>query len=246
MSNLSGAAARFPAAMAQLFDEFRLSRHSFFRHLAMTPRDTICSPELLGEMYVRYQAAMHATRVMVYFLPHLNRPSLRIRKCAIYVDDDGLAGGDTHHHQLARCFRNLGAHLRLDDDDFGDLDTLIEQLDPCTARFVSLVHRLYPASLGPWCIVELLSDDWMHAFAETLGKHFPKVREEPYFADVFSHGVEERHGREAVAITIDVLSRKPELFDDTIAGATAMATAVQDFWTGMDEMLSAATAKELP
>src|SRR5262249_19292088 len=148
-----------------------------------------------------YQAAMHATRVMVYYLPHLDRPSLRARKCKIYVDDDALPGGDTHHHQLARLFRNLGAPVALEDDDFGDLALLVGLLDAQTAHFVSLVRSLYPSSLGPWCIVELLSDDWMRAFADALSVHFPQVREEPYFADVFAHGVEERHGREAMAIT---------------------------------------------
>lgn len=231
--------AAYTQAINELFEQYKPSKNSFFKRLREAPTSTIQSPALLGELYLRYQAAMHATRAMVYNLPYLDRPSLRIRKCRIYQDDDGLAGGDTHHHQLARAFRNMGAVLPLEDDEFGELEDLVKRLDPNTARFVSLVHEIYPRSLGPWCIVELLSDDWMHALADGLSLSYPQLKSEPYFADVFNHGVEERHGREAMEVTISVLERKPHLLEPTIQSARAMAAAVDDFWSGMNELLEA-------
>jgi hypothetical protein len=60
------------------------------------PRPVATDPTLLGEIYLVYQAAMHATRAAVYYLPHLDSPALRKRKLRIFVDDDCLPGGDTH------------------------------------------------------------------------------------------------------------------------------------------------------
>ena len=238
---LDGTAAprRFAQGIADLLERYRPSRHPYFRRLAAAPIDLIRQPKLLGEIYLHYQAAMHSTRAMVYLLPHLDRPSLRVRKCRIYQDDDGLPGGDTHHHQLARAFRNVGAALPLPDDDFGDLDDLARRVGGTTGELVLLVQRLYPRSLGPWCIVELLSDDWMRALAAALGTHFPAMRAEPYFADVFAGGVEERHGQEALDITSLVLAGRPQLLEETLAGAHAMAEMVGAFWTGLDRMLPA-------
>lgn len=228
---------RFAAALAELLERHRPSRHGFFARLAAAPRDVVAAPNLLGEIYLRYQAAMHATRAMVYFLPHLDRPSLRMRKCRIYQDDDGLPGGDTHHHQLARAFLNLGAAVPIGDDEFGDLDDLLRRLDRKTGQFVRLVQMVYPRSLGPWCIVELQSDDWMRALAGALAAHFPSIVREPYFADVFADRVEERHGQEALEITTLVLSEKPHLLEPTLADARTMAAAVDELWTGLDRLL---------
>src|SRR5208282_3272034 len=130
--------------------------------------------------------AMHATRAAVYYLPHLDSPALRKRKLQIFIDDDGLAGGDTHHYQLTRAFRNIGAKLVLDDEAFGDADELCQHLDPGTARFVHLAKTLYARSLGSWCAVEVMSDDWMRALANALAVHFPEIVYEPYFAECFA------------------------------------------------------------
>jgi len=81
-------------------------------------------PEFLGQVHLVYQSAMHATRAAVYYLPHLDSPALRKRKLQIFVDDDGLKGGDTHHYQLTRAFQNIGADIQLDDEAFGSHEEL--------------------------------------------------------------------------------------------------------------------------
>src|SRR6185312_63270 len=159
---------RFAAGVMALAAEHQPSRMPFFDRLAALPREAARNPELLGQIYLVYQSAMHATRAGVYFMPHLDSPALRKRKLQIYIDDDGLPGGDTHHYQLARAFRSLGAEMPLADDAFGDLDELCTRLDADTAQFVRLAKSLYARSLGAWCVVEILSNEWMHALANAL------------------------------------------------------------------------------
>ena len=72
----------------------------FFESLAAMPHWAAGHPSFLGQIHLIYQSAMHATRAAVYYLPHLDSPALCKRKLQIFVDDDGLAGGDTHHYQL--------------------------------------------------------------------------------------------------------------------------------------------------
>ena len=213
------------------------SRMPFFQRLAALPQRAASDPAMLGRLYLTYQAAMHATRAAVYYLPHLDAPALRKRKLQIYVDDDGLAGGDTHHYQLARAFRGIGAALPLGDEEFGDLEQLCSHLDPGTARFVRLAKDLYSRSLGPWCIVEVMSDDWMRALAEALSVHHPAIVEAPYFAECFSQHVEERHAAEAMEVTQIVLRARPHLFDETILDAEAMAGALDAVWERLDDIV---------
>jgi hypothetical protein len=149
--------------------------------------------QLLGQIHLVYQSAMHATRAAVYYLPHLDRPALRKRKLQIFIDDDGLADGDTHHYQLTRAFRAIGAKCLLEDEEFGDPGELCHYLEAETADFVRLAPKLYSRSLGAWCAVEMLSVDWMRALADALSVHFPQFKHEPYFEECFSHHVEERH-----------------------------------------------------
>src|ERR1700720_3379734 len=124
--------------MSRLAEQHRPSRMPFFRNLATLDHAAAGDPAFLGQIRLVYQAAMHATRAAVYYLPHLDSPSLRKRKLQIYIDDDGLPDGDTHHYQLTRAFRNIGAKLILDDEEFGDPTELCKHLDPETARFVEL------------------------------------------------------------------------------------------------------------
>src|SRR5215469_14806743 len=165
--------ARFPAEIAAIGARHRPSRMPFFTRLAALPRTTARNPALLGHIHLVYQAAMHATRAAVYYLPHLDSPALRKRKLQIFVDDDGLPGGDTHHYQLTRAFRNIGAKLVLDDEEFGDVAELSRRLDGETAQFVQLAQTLYTRSLGAWCVVEAMSVDWIRALADALSVHFP-------------------------------------------------------------------------
>jgi hypothetical protein len=99
----------------------------FFRNLAALPY-VVSDPVLLGSIHLIYQSAMHATRAAVYFLPYLDSPALRKRKLQIFIDHDGLAGGDTHHYQLTRAFRKIGARCVLEDEEFGTPDELTRHL----------------------------------------------------------------------------------------------------------------------
>jgi hypothetical protein len=164
--DLPNNAQDFRSAMLVLLDEHRPSRMPFFRRVASLPFRIASDPDLLGEIYLVYQAAMHATRAAAYYLPYLDSPALRKRKLRILMDYDGLPGDDTHHYQLARAFLNIGAHLPLADEEFGSHEDLCRHLDQETAHFVHLAQRLYCRSLGPWCAVEMLSVDWMRALAE--------------------------------------------------------------------------------
>lgn len=227
---------RFHEGLERIAAAHRPSRHTFFGRLARVPREALTA-EALGELYTRYQAAMHATRVMVYYVPFLDTPALRTRKLQIFIDDDGLSGGDTHHHQLARAFENAGALLRLTNDDFGELDLLVRHLDPGTARFVDEVRALYARSPGAWCLAEVVSDDWMKALATGLAAFHPAIAREPYFADCFADHVEERHAAESIELSGLVLRKRPELLDRTLADAARMAEALDGLWDALEEVL---------
>jgi hypothetical protein len=233
----------FRRAMLVLLDEHRPSRMPFFRRVASLPFRIVSDPGLLGEIYLVYQAAMHATRAAVYYLPHLDSPGLRKRKLRILTDDDGLPGGDSHHYQLARAFRNIGAHLPLADEEFGSPEDLSRHLDQETAHFVKQAQRLYSRSLGPWCAVEMLSVDWMRALAEALSVHFPQFIHEPYFEDCFAQRVEERHAEEALTVTQMVVQQRPELLDGTIRDAKMMAEALDGVWNNLDRIVQQAVRR---
>jgi hypothetical protein len=202
--------------------------------LAGLPSNAALNPDLLGRIHLTYQAAMHATRAMVYFLPHLDSPELRQRKLQIYLDDDGSPRGLSRHYQLTAAFRNLGARLRLDDEKFGDLEWLSAQLDSRTAEFVRTVRRLYARSLGPWCIVEMFADDWRAALMDALAVHAPAVCAEPYFA---TPGTELPSAMDLVSL---VLSQRPDLLDQTVADAWAMARALDLIWDALDDVVTRA------
>ena len=228
----------FPAAIAAIAARHRPSRRPFFCNLAALPHDVAREPALLGKIHLVYQAAMHATRAAVYYLPHLDSPALRKRKLQIFIDDDGLPGGDTHHYQLTRAFRNIGAEPLLDDEEFGDPEELCRHLDPQTAHFVRLAQTLYARSLGAWCVVEVMSDNWMRALAEALASHFPQIVAEPYFHECFAHGVEERHAEESMAMTQMILRARPALAAETIRDARIMAEALDGVWDRLDQIIS--------
>jgi hypothetical protein len=236
----------FQSTMMALLDKHRPSRMPFFRRLAELPFVVASNPRFLGEIHLVYQAAMHATRAAVYYLPHLDSPALRQRKLQIFIDDDRLPGGDTHHYQLSRAFRNIGAKLLLDDEEFGAPEALCCHLDAETAHFVRLAQKLYSRSLGPWCAVEVMSVDWMRALAEALSVHFPQFVHEPYFEDCFSHHVEERHADESLAVTQIVLRQRRELLSETLRDAKMMAEALDGVWNNLDRIVQAARRRPRP
>ena len=227
----------FPAAISAIAEQHRPSRMPFFQDLAALDHSAASDPSFLGRLHLVYQAAMHATRAAVYYLPHLDSPALRKRKLRIFVDDDGLPGGDTHHYQLTRAFRNIGAECVLDDEAFGDPEQLWRHLDGETAQFVRLAKKLYARSLGPWCAIEVMSDDWMRALADALSVHFPQVANEPYFAECFSEMVEERHAAESLAVTQLVLKARPELLSETLEDARTTAEALDGVWIQLDRIV---------
>src|SRR5215469_2112689 len=235
----------FTAAIRSIAQQHRPSRLPFFRNLAALNRGVATDPMFLGQIHLIYQSAMHATRAAVYCLPHLDSPALRKRKLKIFVDDDGLPGGDTHHYQLTRAFRNIGARCVLEDEEFGDPEHLCRHIGGEAARFVRLASRLYARSLGPWCAVETMSVDWMGALAEALSVHFPQFKHEPYFEECFSHKVEERHAAEAIEVTQLILSARPALLVATLRDAKTIARALDGVWTQLDRITqrSAATHK---
>ena len=233
---------QFSDRIAVIAAEHRPSRMPFFNRLAALPGSAARNPMLLGRIHLVYQSAMHATRAAVYYLPHLDSPAMRKRKLQIFVDDDGLPGGDTHHYQLTRAFRNIGAKCLLEDEEFGDPIQLCRHLDRETAHFVRLATSLYARSLGPWCVVEVMSDDWMRALASALAVHFPEILKESYFADCFSQGVEERHAEESLAVTQMVLRGRPDLWAETLRDAEAMAKALDGVWKVLDKIVRTAAA----
>src|SRR6266481_9017223 len=232
----------FQGAMMALLDKHRPSRMPFFRRLAQLPSAIASDPQFLGEIHLIYQAAMHATRAAVYYLPHLDSPALRQRKLRIFIDDDGLPDGDTHHYQLTRAFLKIGAKCLLDEEEFGEAGELCHYLEAETAHFVRLAPRLYARSLGPWCAIEIMSVDWMRALADALSVHFPHFKHKQYFADCFSQKIEERHAAEALEVTQMVLRARPELLHETLRDAKMIAEALDGVWTHLDRIARSASA----
>jgi hypothetical protein len=229
--------------MAAMLEEHRPSRMPFFGRLAALPGTVVGDPSFLGQIHLIYQSAMHATRAAVYYLPHLDSPALRKRKLQIFIDDDGLPGGDTHHYQLTRAFLSIGAKCLLDEEEFGEPAELCHYLEAETAHFVQLAPKLYSRSLGPWCAIETLLVDWMRALAEALSAHFPHFKHEHYFADCFSQKVEERHAAEALEVTQMVLRARPELLHETLRDAEMMAEALDGVWTHLDRIARSAAGR---
>jgi hypothetical protein len=242
----SDAIDEFPVTITAIAEQHRPSRMPFFRNLAALDRKAASSPAFLGQIHLVYQSAMHATRAAVYYLPHLDSPALRKRKLQIFVDDDGLPGGDTHHYQLTRAFRNIGAQCVLDDEEFGDPEELCRYIDGETAQFIRLAQLLYSRSLGPWCAIEVMSVDWMCALANALSAHFPQIVHEQYFAECFSEMVEERHAEESLSVTQMVLKARPALLSDTLSHAKIMAEALDGVWTHLDRIVETAGQKVQP
>src|SRR5882757_4976810 len=223
IAEVSDSIDEFPIAIRAIAEQHRPSRMPFFRNLAALDHALASDPAFLGQIHLHYQSAMHATRAAVYYLPHLDSPSLRKRKLQILLDDDGLPGGDTHHYQLTRAFRNIGAKSLLGDEEFGDPAKLSNHIGAETLCFVRLARKLYARSLGPWCAVEIMSVDWMQALADALSVHFPQFSDEPYFEECFSQQVEERHAAESLDVTQIVLGARPFLLSETLDYAKMMA-----------------------
>jgi hypothetical protein len=240
MAAASRAIDEFPVTINAIAALHRPSRMPFFRNLAALDKAIAGDPSFLGQIHLIYQSAMHATRAAVYYLPYLDSPALRKRKLQIFVDDDGLPEGDTHHYQLTRAFQRIGAQCVLEDEEFGDPEELSRSVHGETAEFIRLAQRLYSRSLGPWCAVEVMSVDWMRALADALAVHFPQIGNEPYFKECFSEMVEERHAEESLSVTQTVLRARPELLPETLETAGLMAAALDGVWMQLDRIVESA------
>jgi len=219
----------FGECLAQLCLEFQPSNHPFFAKLQIWRP----SADQLGALHLVYQSAMHATRAAVYKMPHLDSPALRQRKLRILVDDDGLPGGDTHHYQLTEVFLHIGAEVLVDTDEFtiaSEMPFLMTRGFGRTSNFMRCVERLYARSLGPWCLIEAMSVDWMTALCDGLAAHWPGVRYEPYFHECFGAQVEERHAEESVEITSLVLKERPALRKKFVDDARIVGTLLNGVW----------------
>jgi hypothetical protein len=126
MTREPSASARFHVEIDRLAEEYRPTRHPFFARLAVMPQERLTSA-VLSELH------------------------LRSHKLQIYIDD-GLVGGDTHHHQLSRAFTGISAPLHLEDEQFGELDELVHAVEERRGReaveITSLVLDRRPELLG--------------------------------------------------------------------------------------------------
>ncbi|WP_146115829.1 MULTISPECIES: hypothetical protein [Pirellulaceae] len=215
----------------------------FFEALKGADTRVVLSEDFLDAFYLRYQAAMHATRVMVYQLPHLDEISLRVKKCRVIADDDLNPHGDTHHAQLRDTWSILlGRPPRATDELFGAVHELPQHLDERTSRFVLFVANEYPKSLGPWVVIEGLADDWINSLCCSLRPHYPMIDATRYFVHNLASGVEKEHAQAASELFLEVAARKPELTEEGLAAATRMTKVLREFWAGCDELLDTCLA----
>jgi hypothetical protein len=238
-------AAKFASLIQRIAADHDPGLAPFFHRLRELRGPVAGDPEMLGQIYVVYQAAMHALRAGAYLLPHLDGPATRPRKLRQLVEVDGLPGGDSRHQQVARLFASMGARLPLGDEAFGSAHQMCRHQDPETARFAQLASTLYARSLGAWCVMETMAPVWRRAFADALSVHFPTAREHPCFADGATGETEERHAEEALDLTGAVLTARPELYSETVLDARLMADALDGVWHRLDTIVRLAEQRYL-
>lgn len=234
----------FANAVDELLRKHHPANHPFFRKLRKRGREAVANIAFLDGLYLRYQSAMHATRVMVYFLPHLDAVDLRMTKLHILADDDGLAERDNHQYQLRRTWEYLMRQPpSLADTALAGLEELKTSVDPFTANFIAATQSLYPRSLGPFVIVESLADEWIGALLDALGPHCPGLDRTAYFRDNLFRGVEVEHRNEARRLASAVFDRWPEHEPEAEVGASQMAIALDDLWHGCELLLEDTVGK---
>lgn len=181
---------------------------------------------------------MHATRVMVYSIPHLDTIDFRMAKLRVIADDDGDPNGDSHHYQLRRTWTYLlGESPEMKDSDFGGIDLLVKKLDPSTAKFILKVQEIYPKSLGPWVMIEGLAHNWIGALNNSLSSHFPEISNTDYFIHNYSNEIEVKHAFESLNITCALLAQRPTLLKETLVGAKEMGDFLNILWDGLYDLI---------
>jgi hypothetical protein len=160
---------------SELMRKFNPGEHSFFHLLKKLPPTELHSEVRLGNLYFHLQSAMHATRVMGYRIPHLDRPEQRTAKLQI------LWRNEAEHELLFRVFRSIGAVCPYSESAFAEIELLIPSLRKGTASVVKEMVRLFPKSLGAWLLVEMAAPQWKSALFRALLPSFPEVAREPFF-----------------------------------------------------------------
>lgn len=227
----------------ELFAAHRPSDHSFFAALAAAPTAVATNGGILREMYTRYQAAMHATRVAIYFMPGMNTPKQRQTKVKIILDDDS-PDIETHHKQLENLFTSLGATAVPQMNDFGDLEDVLADIvtDDNTARFVTFADKNYRDGLGGWTLFEVMSDDWISALAKAFEPHFEGKRDWlyglQYFDEIATGHVEIEHMLQSLALTEELIKRHPDRADKQIELANEMALEIDGLWANLQGLIS--------
>lgn len=161
--------------LGEILRKYNPSEHSFFHLLRKLSWDTPGSEKRLGNLYFHLQSVMHATRVMAFRIPHLDRPDQRTAKLQI------LWRNESEHELLFRVFRDLGASCPYSESVFGEIELLIPQLRSGTARVLLAVKHLFPQSLGAWLLSEMAAPKWKKALYEGLVPQFPEISKEPFF-----------------------------------------------------------------
>lgn len=229
---------QFVHELNELLCKHNPSNHSFFRNLETANTKLVRSNKFLEELYNRYQSAMHATRVMIYYLPYLDPIELRMIKARIISEDDNLPNGDSHHFQLRRTWAYmLQREPFIRDAEFGALSLLESRLDQNTSQFVKVIRICYPNSLGAWTVVEGLAHEWIGALSKGLTPHFPRIGESDYFRENYKSKIELQHAATAIKTTINIIEQYPSLVEETIRDANLCANALDYLWDGFDDLL---------
>lgn len=229
--------SNFNSFIQELNYQYSPSKNYFFETLKNCS-SSILTPKITGELYNRYQSFCHATRVMIYHIPYLDSPDLRIRKIKFILDDDSLDFHRVHHYQLKELFKSIGAENIFEETLFESFDLLCSRLDPVTISTVRIIENLYPKNLGAWCIVENFADVWMRLLCDSLSSHFNNISEASYFYDAFSYEIEQRHAQESLELTCIALEKRPKLLSETKYSAENMAKTISRFWDSLEFLIS--------
>lgn len=234
--------AEFRQVLNDLFAKHRPSQHSLWRTLANSPREVATNPGILREFYTRYQSAMHATRVSIYFMPYMDTPTQRQAKIKIILDDDTIDDTISHHLQLQQLFEQLGAAEVPDQERFGDLESLLRSVvtDPGTAAFCEMADRNYRAGLGGWTIFEVLSDDWISAMAAGFEPHYDRewLYKRQYFDEIATGHIEIEHMLQSLALTESLMHRRPDLIQEQICLAREMVAGIDSLWDSLERLIT--------
>ena len=100
---------------------------------------------------------------------------------------------------------------------------------------------LYSRSLGPWCVVEVMSVDWMRALADSLSVHFPNSSMSRTLKNVFPRWSKNAMRRSRFRSRKIVLRTRPALLPETLNNAKIMAEALDGVWTHLDRIVQNAS-----